>query len=841
MKSSIRSFMLFLVGGMASFSVFAQDDCASAVVVTDLTGTNCTTSAPSSTNALGAGSCEEGTLDTWFQFTAQGPTADITVSNNISGWRPEYLVVSGTPASTCAGYTQESCSDANGNYNSLTTTGIGPLNIGETYWIVVSSNGNSTSGTITVCVDNPAPGPCQDNEDCGSPLTITLNAVDGSAACVTDCNTSASAGPDFAGTNCYDLPNETVWYEITVDGTASSIDIDLTSTDLSSPEFTVFQTADCINYTIIDCQEGSSGAASTTSLGVTGGATYLIAVSDVTGNVGNFDLCVTQYSAGPANCIDNEDCSNAATITLNGPGNAASCITDCNTGASPGIDFTTTTCSEMLNPTVWYTFTTSTGTATIDVNLTSTDFSDPEFAIFSNTICNPTSWITVACNEGTGGSSSLTSIGVAENTTYFIVVSDSSGDEGNFDLCITENPDNSACNTDNTLEVTATSMGSPFTGPFEPGEVVTFCYTINTFTTGLPSDPQGCNYLQGIVPTFGDCWDPVSFDASGMPTVTTSLTAQGTISDAGGCTGPVAFQDPWCGCVGTAAGTWSWYPAGTVDYNLSTSNPMGYTTGDDVGAGWFFITNYNSSTGACGVSTTDPDNSYGDNDFPFCNDLSGWQVCFQLQVKDVTACGLGETDCNVSVKTFADGEIGIWSNIGCTADLPTNVPGAINCVLPIELGALSGSYENHAAVIRWTTLSEENVSHFEIDHITAYGEKVTIGKIPAAGFSQEEIDYQFIDRTPNPGINYYNLRAVDNDGSGKNHGIVSIKATFGFATYDQEKKEIVLSGIENIEVYTLEGAKVLSSEGKTRIPFDKSGIFMVRDTATGVVQRVVTY
>ena len=96
---------------------------------------------------------------------------------------------------------------------------------------------------------------------------------------------------------------------------------------------------------------------------------------------------------------------------------------------------------------------------------------------------------------------------------------------------------------------------------------------------------------------------------------------------------------------------------------------MGLTTGDDVGAGWYFVTNYdsweiiNNGLWVCPNANLDPDDNYGDNDLtcPGDNTLT-WQVCFQLQVRDNTACPLGLTDCSVSVKTFADGEIGVWND-----------------------------------------------------------------------------------------------------------------------------------------------------------------------------------
>jgi hypothetical protein len=737
-------------------------------------------------------------------------------------WRPEFLVVSGTPASTCAGFGQESCTDQNGNYTTITSTTT-PLTIGETYWIVVSSNGNSSGGTISVCVTNAPPGPCQHNQDCSAPLTVALNAPGAGAACVTDCNTGASAGPDFAGANCFDLPNETVWYSITTGATTTSLDIDLTSTDLSDPEFTLF-TTDCSLFTVIDCNEGTGGTANSAGVAVLPNTTYIIAVSDNTGDEGDFDLCITQNEPGACNA--NEECATAIAIPLNGAGNAQACQAGCNTGATPGIDFTgPAICAEMLNATVWYTITTGATTATIDVDLTSADLSDPEFAIFTDNGCG-TLWTTVFCLEGTGGAASSLGIPVTPNTTYIIAISDDSGDEGNFNFCVTENADNSACNTNNALTVSATSMGSPLTGPFLPGEIVSFCYTITDFTQ------FNCNYLGAIIPEFGDCWDPISFNGNGEPVnVTTPLVPAGVFD----------FGPPAPFCEGNATGAWGWEATGGVTYNNIAGGY--YPANSILPAGWFFLTSYDSQqafAGCGGPAETDPDNSFGDSDYPTCaNNTLDWQVCFDLQAKAVIACTNGETDCVVSIKTLADGEFGAWDNLGCTIDGLTSMPGSINCALPVELAEFTAVYDKPSVLIDWKTITESGTSHFVVSHVDAKGELYEIGTVEAVGNSQNEVNYRFVHETPIPGINYYNLKAVDFDGTIEDHGSVSIKANFGYAFFDSKAKQIVLTYSSNVEIYAMDGSLIKTSNGTTRIDFEKTGVYLIRDLTTGVMQRIV--
>ncbi|MCF8434754.1 MAG: hypothetical protein K9G37_09795, partial [Crocinitomicaceae bacterium] len=174
---------------IGTFGLSQGNSCATSVPVTDLTGAICATATPSGVNTITPpAGCVDGIFDTWFSFVAQGGTATITVSETITGWRPEFIVASSSD-NTCAGtFTAEQCYDQAGNYTSISGT-INGLTIGQTYWVIVSSNGNLSTGTISTCVNNPAVVlNCVDNDACIDAATITLNAPGGAAVCVADCN-----------------------------------------------------------------------------------------------------------------------------------------------------------------------------------------------------------------------------------------------------------------------------------------------------------------------------------------------------------------------------------------------------------------------------------------------------------------------------------------------------------------------------------------------------------------------------------------------------------------------------------------------------------------------------
>ncbi len=498
------------------------------------------------------------------------------------------------------------------------------------------------------------------NDNCASAQSITPNGtcVSGTTVGAND-SWNSTVGCQTGAPNSH----EDVWYSFVATGSNFTSTVTTSGAWTDNVEF-VLVSGSCAGFTLVTSSCGVSPL-TVTATGLTVGTTYYFTVSNTGAGVnGPFQVCTTT-SSPPVNCTDNDDCATPAVISFTP--NVQTCLTDCNTGAAPGPEFTGNNCYDFPEETVWYQVTTGASAATIDIALTSAALSNPYFAVFTTTNC--TNYTIVNCTQGAAGSASNT-VAVSANTTYLIAVSDQGGQTGNFNLCVTVEDDNSACNTNDQLTVTATSMGSPLTGPFQPGETVTFCYTITDWQPGA-----SCNYLQGIVPTFGDCWDPVSFSASGQPvTITSPLTTAGTI---GAC--PPGPPCPWSGCVGTSAGTWSWFSAGAVTYNNITGS---LPPNSPLPGGWFFLTSYSPTTNACTGDPTDPDNSYGDNSFPACNSTLDWQVCFQLKARTSIACTNGQTDCSVSMKTYADGEIGVWNNLGCVADIPAVLSTTLSCCVP---------------------------------------------------------------------------------------------------------------------------------------------------------------
>jgi hypothetical protein len=98
------------------------------------------------------------------------------------------------------------------------------------------------------------------------------------------------------------------------------------------------------------------------------------------------------------------------------------------------------------------------------------------------------------------------------------------------------------CLIDAELTVINTSLGSPVEGPFVPGEIVTFEFEILNYRADAANAGNQCQWLQGVVPVFGNGWDPISFRTDGRP-VNRSKPNE----------------------------NWNWFPEGEVGYNFPTN------------------------------------------------------------------------------------------------------------------------------------------------------------------------------------------------------------------------------------------------------------------------------
>lgn len=247
---------------------------------------------------------------------------------------------------------------------------------------------------------------------------------------------------------------------------------------------------------------------------------------------------------------------------------------------------------------VWYRFV-ATGT-TVNVTMTGT-LATPNIGLWTGNCTALQAW---GCGIGANsGALSATFTQITIGQTYYIQVGgNSTTATGNFTLSVDNDIDCNDCNRVSTL----TASPLPVNGAYNPGQVVTFCYTISSWSQ------QNTNWLHGVQITMGAGWTGAITGA--VPAATVQ-------------------NPPGPGFDG------AWYFSNT-----------GLGTG--AGPGFYFET---VSGG------TNASNNFGDNG------TGGWTFCWNLTVDPGCAAG---SNLSVTVNTTGDGETGSWSSLACQTDPP---------------------------------------------------------------------------------------------------------------------------------------------------------------------------
>lgn len=373
------------------------------------------------------------------------------------------------------------------------------------------------------------------------------------------------------------------------------------------------------------------------------------------------DITIVENVIGaPCNITGNNFCGGAGTPLLNG----SCCSSTLNAATDEWAGLVGCQSGTGGNNEVWFTGTPAAGQNQLQFtinNLGAGFTGNVELVVVAST--GPCSGFTMA-GSFCGPAPVSYSLIVTPGTTYYWTVSSSAGSNGptaTFDICVTNNiyVDNSACNVADVLTANPlpTINATYPAGTYPPGTTVQFNYTITGWEVGA-----SCNWLAAIVPSWGSGWDPASFVRTLNPVI-----ASGDV-------------------ISAPANGWSWW----------TKNPMTHnTTGANINpnsGAWVFCND--GASGLCSGTNTTVD--WGDgcraNDWGHfgCNtgcDAVGyraltWNVGFQLTTRATAAlCTAASSDLRVNVKTYADGEIGSWTSIGCMADIAATTGFVQACCL----------------------------------------------------------------------------------------------------------------------------------------------------------------
>jgi hypothetical protein len=95
--------------------------------------------------------------------------------------------------------------------------------------------------------------------------------------------------------------------------------------------------------------------------------------------------------------------------------------------------------------------------------------------------------------------------------------------------------------------------------------------------------------------------------------------------------------------------------------------------------------------------------------------------------------------------------------------------------IPAELVKFEVQRNGKVNRVSWATAQEINTSHFSLERSTDGRNFAEIAKVTANGNSNVLLNYNYTDNNPIRGINYYRLRVVDRDNSGKYSQVRSVR------------------------------------------------------------------
>ncbi len=164
----------------------------------------------------------------------------------------------------------------------------------------------------------------------------------------------------------------------------------------------------------------------------------------------------------------------------------------------------------------------------------------------------------------------------------------------------------------------------------------------------------------------------------------------------------------------------------------------------------------------------------------------------------------------------------------------------LNCIYPlsVEWGFFKGESGSDGITLNWQTLSENNAAYFSIERADFTGSFAEIGTIACAGNSTNPLLYEFTDRNPFTGMNYYRLNQFDINGEANYSTILAFQqeAQSFYVSYLTASEQLVFSNElkegSTITLYQTNGQlvhEVTISNKQTSIPLSISaGIWMVR-------------
>jgi hypothetical protein len=221
------------------------------------------------------------------------------------------------------------------------------------------------------------------------------------------------------------------------------------------------------------------------------------------------------------------------------------------------------------------------------------------------------------------------------------------------------------------------------------------------------------------------------------------------------------------------------------------------------------------------------------------NGGAGVTILYTAGVGPLAPVCLDPIDGNVtSVIPFAAKD-----NAGKEDPTPGSVTLVYNAVLPVRFISINGTKQNKSIVVGWEVGTEVNVSNYELQRSADGNNFETIGTVTANNSST----YQFEDKNPINGVNYYRVKSVDINGFIQNSSTVKVAAgvKVSLQIVPNPVVDFVnisgLSGKGTISIFTIEGKKVIDFivKGNTvayNLQQLKTGIYIIQYLDNGDAQ-----
>ncbi len=143
--------------------------------------------------------------------------------------------------------------------------------------------------------------------------------------------------------------------------------------------------------------------------------------------------------------------------------------------------------------------------------------------------------------------------------------------------------------------------------------------------------------------------------------------------------------------------------------------------------------------------------------------------------------------------------------------------------LPVDLLKFDAALHEKQVVLEWTTINEKDAVYFEVQRSTDGINFTSIGTVNATGNNKPFESYEFVDSSPELGVNYYRLKQIDQNRKVHNSRIIQINVAskVSFTAYPNPIKGGSLLKV-NILGVNAESAKVSIVNMQGQSVFNKS-------------------